>query len=160
MAPRALSSVSAKRAPEDRIRGLTGWCRSRRPDTFCPTDEPTAGGSSAVVTRRIDSPDAVNGPFAVEESRNGSTVRLYLRGELDMATRARVESALIRAEDSGASAIELDLGGLTFMDSSGVHVALDAHRRSRQKGHSLVLLEGSETVQWVFELTGTAQLFR
>jgi anti-sigma B factor antagonist len=112
------------------------------------------------VTSKIDSPDAVNGTFAVEESRNGSTVRLCLRGELDMATRARVESALIRAEDSGASVIELDLGGLTFMDSSGVHVALDARHRSREKGHSLVLLEGSESVQRVFELTGTAQLFR
>jgi anti-sigma B factor antagonist len=112
------------------------------------------------VRHRIDSPDAVNGGFAVEESRNGSTVRLYLRGELDMATQARVESALIRAEDSGASVIELDLGGLTFMDSSGVHVALDARRRSREKGHSLVLLGGSESVRRVFELTDTAQLFR
>jgi anti-sigma B factor antagonist len=112
------------------------------------------------VTSRIDSPDAVNGAFVVEESRNGSTVRLYLRGELDMATQARVERALIRAEDSGASVIELDLGGLTFMDSSGVHVALDARARSREKGHGLVLLEGSESVQRVFELTGTAQLFR
>jgi anti-sigma B factor antagonist len=112
------------------------------------------------VTRGIETPDAVNGAFAVEESRDGSTVRLYLRGELDMATRARAESALIRAEDSGASVIELNLGGLTFMDSSGVHVALDARDRSREKGHSLVLLEGSESVQRVFELTGTAQLFR
>jgi anti-sigma B factor antagonist len=112
------------------------------------------------VSHKIDSPEAVNGGFAVEESRKDSTVRLYLRGELDMATRARVESALIRAEASGASAIELDLGGLTFMDSSGVHVALDARRRSHEKGHSLVLLGGSESVQRVFELTGTAQLFR
>jgi anti-sigma B factor antagonist len=112
------------------------------------------------VRQRIDSPDAVKGGFAVEESRSGSTVRLYLRGELDMATRARVESALIRAEDSGASVIELDLGGLTFMDSSGVHVALDASRRSREKGYSLVVLGGSESVRRVFELTGTAQLFR
>jgi anti-sigma B factor antagonist len=112
------------------------------------------------VRQRIDSPDAFKGGFAVEESRSGSTVRLYLRGELDMATRVRVESAVIRAEESGASVIELDLGGLTFMDSSGVHVALDARRRSREKGHSLVLLGGSESVQRVFELTGTAQLFR
>jgi anti-sigma B factor antagonist len=112
------------------------------------------------VTRKIDSRDAVNGAFAVEESRHGSTVRLYLRGELDMATRARVESALIRAEDSGASVIELDLSGLTFMDSSGVHLALDARHRSRARGHGLVLLGGSESVRRVFELTGTAQLFR
>jgi anti-sigma B factor antagonist len=71
-----------------------------------------------------------------------------------------VESALSRAEDSGATVIVLDLGGLTFMDSSGVHVALDAHHRAREKGHTLVLREGSATVRRIFELTGTVDLFR
>jgi anti-sigma B factor antagonist len=94
------------------------------------------------------------------EFRRDSTVRLYLRGELDMATRARVDAALIRAEDSDAKLIELDFGGLTFMDSSGVHVALDARDRAREKGHRLVLLEGRKTVHRIFELTGTEDLFR
>jgi anti-sigma B factor antagonist len=98
--------------------------------------------------------------FAVVESRKDSTVRLHLRGELDMATRAQVESALKRAEDSDAAVIELDLGGLSFMDSSGVHVVQDAHRRAGEKGHTLVLLKGPATVQHVFEVTGTQPLFR
>jgi anti-sigma B factor antagonist len=140
-------------------------------------------GSDAVVTRRIDSPDRDRAlspdgdrafspdgdrafspdgdrAFAVAEFRDGSAVRICLRGELDMATRSQVENALIRAEESGATVIELDLGGLTFMDSSGVHLALDTRRRSRTKGYSLVLLEGSAAVQRVFELTGTDHLFR
>ena len=77
-----------------------------------------------------------------------------------MATRPRVESALIRAEDSDAAVIVLDLGGLTFMDSSGLHLVLDARRRAGEKGHKLVVLEGPEAVQRIFELTGTADLFR
>ena len=98
--------------------------------------------------------------LVVEESRNGSTVRVYLRGELDMATRARVESALIRAEDSGASVIELDLGGLTFMDSSGVHMALDAQDQARASGRELVLLPAPALVQRIFELTETEHRLR
>jgi anti-sigma B factor antagonist len=117
------------------------------------------GGSDVVVTRRMDSPDG-DGAFAVAEFRDGSTVRLYLRGELDMASRPQVENALMRAEESGATVVELDLAGLTFMDSSGVHLALDTRRRSRTNGYSLVLLEGSAAVQRVFELTGTDHLFR
>jgi anti-anti-sigma factor len=46
------------------------------------------------------------------------------------------------------------------MDSSGLHVVLGARRRAGEKGHKLVLLEGPEAVQQVFELTGTAHLFR
>jgi anti-sigma B factor antagonist len=117
-----------------------------------------AGGLG--VTLGTSSPDASIGDFAVAELRHNSTVRLSLRGELDMATRPRVERALILAEDSDATVIELDLGGLTFMDSSGLHLVLDAHRRAGEKGHKLVVLEGPEAVQQVFELTGTAHLFR
>jgi anti-anti-sigma factor len=97
--------------------------------------------------------------LAVVEFRDGSTVRVYLEGELDISTRALVENAIIRAESSGATRVELDFGGLTFMDSSGVQVALDARCRAQEKGHLLVLLEGNGTVQKVFTLTGTDHLF-
>jgi anti-sigma B factor antagonist len=97
--------------------------------------------------------------LAVAELREGSTVRLYLRGELDMATRPKVERALRRAEDSGAAVIEIDLGGLTFMDSSGVHIALEARDRAHRRGHVLLLLQGAEAVQRIFALTGTEHLF-
>jgi anti-sigma B factor antagonist len=112
------------------------------------------------VTHGIEPQNGGDGAFAVEEVRNDSTVRLNLRGELDMATREQVEDALIRAEESDAKVIELDFAGLTFMDSSGVHVALDAGQRAREKGHTLVLLEGSQMVQRIFALTGTEELFR
>jgi anti-sigma B factor antagonist len=97
--------------------------------------------------------------LGVAELREGSTVRLYLQGELDMATRPQVERALLRAEDSGAAVIELDLGGLTFMDSSGVHIAVEARDRALLGGHVLRLLEGAATIQRIFELTGTEHLF-
>ena len=112
------------------------------------------------MIHRIEPQNGAEGALAVAEFRNDSTVCLHLRGELDMATRARVESALVRAEDSDAKVIELDFGGLTFMDSSGVHVAVDAQQRASEKGHTLVLLRGSERVQRVFALTGTDVLFR
>jgi anti-sigma B factor antagonist len=105
------------------------------------------------VRRKID-PE-----LAVLELREGSTARVLLLGELDMFTRAHVESALMRAESSGATLVELDFGGLTFMDSSGVHLVLDALGRAREKGHRLVLHEGTGTVQRVFTLTGTDRLF-
>jgi anti-sigma B factor antagonist len=121
------------------------------------------------VNRSIDFSDAQpshNGynayahALAISEQRDGSIVRVQLRGELDMATRPQVEAALLRAEDSGAMVIELDLGGLTFMDTSGLHIALDAHERARQKGHTLLLLPGAEAVQRIFALTGTEHLLR
>jgi anti-anti-sigma factor len=112
------------------------------------------------VRHAIEPQNGNDGALAVAEFRDDSTFRLCLVGELDMATREQVERALIRAEDSDAIVIELDFGGLTFMDSSGVHVAVDARRRAGEKGHRLILLQGSEMVQRVFALTGTEDLFR
>ncbi len=48
--------------------------------------------------------------------------RLTLRGELDLATAGRLEAAL--AEAGGP--VVLDLTGLTFMDSTGVRMLLEA----------------------------------
>jgi anti-sigma B factor antagonist len=111
------------------------------------------------VTRYADSRDGdPSAPFAVAELHDGATVRVLLRGELDMATRPQVEGALRRAEDSGAAVIALDLGGLSFMDSSGVHIALEAHERARRKGHTLLVLQGPAAVERIFELTGTEHL--
>jgi anti-anti-sigma factor len=113
------------------------------------------------VKREIAPPSAQTAAseLVVLVSREDSTVWVYLLGELDMCTRAQVESALLQAESSGAARVELDFGGLTFMDSSGVHVVLDALGRAREKGHRLVLHEGPGTVQKIFTLTGTDHLF-
>jgi anti-anti-sigma factor len=51
--------------------------------------------------------------------------RVTLRGELDLGTTGRLEQAL--AEAGGA--VLLDLRGLTFMDSTGVRVLLEAAER-------------------------------
>jgi len=91
----------------------------------------------------------------VTETRDGSTVRLGLYGELDLSTRPQVEDALARAEEWSPATIEIDLGGLTFLDSSGVHMALEAYKRARAVGRELVLLPAPPLIHRIFELTGT-----
>jgi anti-sigma B factor antagonist len=55
--------------------------------------------------------------------------RLTLRGELDLGTAPQLEQALADANGD----VLLDLSGLTFMDSTGVRVLLEAaeHRAGR-----------------------------
>ena len=59
--------------------------------------------------------------LTVERDERG-TCRLTLRGELDLGTAERLERALADAGDD----VLLDLRGLTFMDSTGVRVLLEA----------------------------------
>jgi anti-anti-sigma factor len=63
--------------------------------------------------------------FDLTVAREAGATRLVLRGELDLATAPQLEHALAAAGDG----VLLDLRGLTFMDSTGVRVLLEAAER-------------------------------
>jgi anti-sigma B factor antagonist len=52
----------------------------------------------------------------------------------------------------------VDLRGVTFIGSTGVTAMLDAHARAQADGLALTVVPGVESVQHVFELTGTARI--
>jgi anti-sigma B factor antagonist len=83
----------------------------------------------------------------------GTTVRLALSGELDIAGAARVEQELERIEREPPATIVLDLSGLAFMDSTGLRVIMAADARAREQARRLVIVRGSDTVQRIIEMT-------
>jgi anti-anti-sigma factor len=80
------------------------------------------------------------------------TCRLTLRGELDLGTAERLERALAEAGDD----VLLDLRGLTFMDSTGVRVLLEAAERGAPALRMLVPDGGD--VRVTIDETGIAPL--
>ena len=80
---------------------------------------------------------------------------LELDGELDVSNAGLLDQEIRLAETSAAT-VTIDLGGLAFMDSSGLRAGLDAQHRSRLNGR-LRLRKGSRRVQSVFRLTGTEE---
>jgi anti-sigma B factor antagonist len=80
---------------------------------------------------------------------------LGLRGELDLSTAPRVEQALRQLESEGNPLIVLDLRGLTFLDSSGLRLILDADTRARRDDRRLLVVPGPPEVQRVFQVTLT-----
>ena len=74
-------------------------------------------------------------------------------GDLDVATAPEFEEAL-NAAQARERLIVLDLGGLTFLDSRGAHLIVEASLRAALAGGRLVVIRGEAHVQRVFELTG------
>lgn len=91
------------------------------------------------------------GALRMNSQRTGAVHTIRLSGELDLATTSRVEAELKRVEATDARMIVVDLSGLTFISSSGVHFLVDAEIRSRAS-NGLTLLRGSPTVQRVLAL--------
>ena len=87
-------------------------------------------------------------------SRDGGVLVLRLAGDLDLGTAAALDEQLIRAEESDATQIVLDLRGLDFIDSTGLQAVLTAVRRSQRDSNRLGLLRGTGEVARLLELTG------
>ena len=91
------------------------------------------------------------GSLAVRGEREGEARIIELIGELDLDGAPRLEEALREAEASDASSIVVDLGGLEFIDSTGLRLLVMAAERSNEGRFSL--LRGPKQVHRVFEIT-------
>ena len=80
------------------------------------------------------------------------------RGELDMATVGAVEQELRRLLDKDVKVIVLDLGGLTFMDSTGLHLVARWTAEASRDGFAFELAPGQPAIQRVFEISGMTDL--
>ena len=94
------------------------------------------------------------GGLTILSEREGDIHTIGLSGELDLATAEGVRAELDRVEGGDARSIVLDLSGLTFMDSTGVRLLVQAHLRSTADSERLTLLRGQAAVQRVLQLSG------
>ncbi len=76
--------------------------------------------------------------FSTEVAQEGDATVILVRGEIDMATCERLRDA-IEPHLGPQQTIVLDLSGVRFMDSSCLHVLLQARGTLTADGGSLVL---------------------
>ena len=87
------------------------------------------------------------------------TVVLYLAGELDFHTAPQVRGALPDLALQPGQHLVLDLGGLTFCDSSGVSMFIGARNHAAAAGASIALAAVPARVLRVFTVVGLDQVF-
>ncbi len=96
--------------------------------------------------------------LTLDEDRDGDgSVRVHVRGELDIATAQLLAEAVQGATSPGTTLV-LDLAGLVFMDSTGMRAILEAHREAKAGGWNLRLGRAPEPVQRVFAMSGMEKL--
>ncbi|MGH2950323.1 MAG: STAS domain-containing protein [Solirubrobacteraceae bacterium] len=89
----------------------------------------------------------------VVERPDGGSVVVRPRGELDLLSAPQVQEVLERAQADRVDLV-LDLTGLDFIDSTGVHLVLDAFLASQRDGWDLSIVGAGEEVRRAFELVG------
>ena len=81
--------------------------------------------------------------FRVETQTTGRLITLIVTGELDLVSSPVLERELEKAYGLDADAILIDLRRLAFMDSTGLHLLVKAHRRAEEAGRRLALTRGA-----------------
>ena len=89
-------------------------------------------------------------PFEVTVQRNDELATIMVSGELDLATVPLLSAAATEHDDAGL--LVLDLTAVTFIDSTGVRVLIEADHSCAGSGSRLVVLTGDGAVRRVLDL--------
>ena len=116
------------------------------------------------LRNRLNPSNGANGPgprghdesarFQVDAQPEPRGVRVCPIGEIDLATVDSIRRKIDECVAAGCERLVLDLRGVTFMDSTGLHLVLETHAAAREEGWELLVVEGPDSVQRVFEVTG------
>lgn len=96
-----------------------------------------------------DSPDALD--IRIEDTEVGHVV--HVRGELDLATAPQLAAVLADSAGRSTLPVVLDLGEVTFIDSSALRTLVLAGRELSVAGRKLQIGARSERVAKVLEIT-------
>jgi anti-anti-sigma factor len=97
-------------------------------------------------------------PFDVTAYPDRASVRVVPSGELDVASRSVLAAQLDELWKSGWTDIVVDLRALTFMDSSGVHLLLQHHRRASETDARFGIIDGQPCVARTLQLSGVYEI--
>ena len=84
-------------------------------------------------------------PFEVTVQRDNAVATVVVSGEVDLATVPRLSAAVAQHHD--AQLLVLDLTAVTFIDSTGVRVLIEADRACAGSGSRVVVLAGDGPVR-------------
>jgi anti-sigma B factor antagonist len=86
------------------------------------------------------------------EDIGGSWCRLTLRGELDLDSAPRLRRAVEDAVGRGRNRFSIDAAAVTFIDSSGLMVLLNARSELADGGGTLHITDPSGPVMRILEI--------
>lgn len=90
--------------------------------------------------------------MTLNKNLDGTTLTIEIIGRLDTTSAPKLE-AEIKALIDGITKLVLDFANLEYISSAGLRVLLKSQKTMMKQGE-MIIINASETVREVFELTG------
>ena len=97
--------------------------------------------------------------LGVEWESTGPRTVVRISGDLDSVTEQQVEAYLDGRSLAGCGLLEIDLGGVPSIGSTGLSVLLGVRRWAHQRGTELRIRGAQPSVWRAFEVTGLDGVF-
>jgi anti-anti-sigma factor len=92
--------------------------------------------------------------FTIDETARAGAVELTLGGDLDMSATFALEPVLDRVLAGDPRELVLDLGGVDFVDSSGLGLLIATHERTARGNVPMAITGTGPEVQRLFHVAG------
>ena len=96
--------------------------------------------------------------FSIETTDEMGSVVVRAAGEIDVATAPQIETELLALIEKGGN-VTLDLGAVSFIDSSGLRALVTARQRAEECSVSFALAGRSPAVDRLLQVTGLDAVF-
>jgi anti-sigma B factor antagonist len=96
-------------------------------------------------------------PFALRLEQRGKSAILSLAGEFDLTSKKEFEAGLSDIASRALAEVIVDLRGVTFIDSAGLRLILEAWSQCRRGGFDFGVLLSDGRLRGVFQETGLDQ---
>ncbi|MFG2006375.1 STAS domain-containing protein [Spirillospora sp. NPDC048911] len=97
--------------------------------------------------------------FAVEHRVERDLTVVKINGEIDVFTSPRLREMLLDIIETGGLHLVVDLGDVTFLDSTGLGVLVGIYHRLRARDGSMSFMGVNDRVRRVFHVTQLTKIF-
>ncbi|REE96283.1 STAS domain-containing protein [Thermomonospora umbrina] len=97
--------------------------------------------------------------FAVERRVEKDVTVVKVDGEIDVFSSPRLREMMLEVIDKGPSHLVVDLGDVTFLDSTGLGVLVGIYHRLRARNGTMSFVGANERVRRVFHITQLTKIF-
>lgn len=87
-----------------------------------------------------------------------SQIIMYVSGEVDIYTAPDLKKELVALTEQKGKTVAVDLGNVSYMDSTGIGVFISALKSSKENDSKLKLVNLQSQVMRLFEITGLNEI--
>ncbi len=99
-------------------------------------------------------------PLDIAKTKSESIVCLNLRGTLEIGSDVQRLTDMVKTHlEAGENQILLDLGGVRYIDSTGISVLIQIYSAARDTGGAMKLIRLTQRVHDVLQITRLSSVF-